>query len=183
VVRAERRAAAQADLVGVQRAAYLPRVNLVATAGLTAGGAGDLGRDGAERYGAGVTFTWPLLDLGRTRARVGTERAREDAARAAYSASVLRALEEAESSLAVYERSRARLDLLGEAARAAERAAELARIRFREGVADFLSVLDAERSLLDVQNQLVAARLEAALSLVDVYQATGQGPDAEGAVP
>ncbi|HEU4455519.1 MAG TPA: TolC family protein [Longimicrobium sp.] len=50
-----------------------------------------------------------------------------------------------------------------------------ARICFREGVADFLTVLDAERSLLDAQNQLTAARVDAALSLVDVYQATGQG--------
>ncbi len=76
---------------------------------------------------------------------------------------------------AIHERTRARLGFLAEAARASERAAELARIRFREGVADFLSVLDAERSLLDAQNQLTAARVDAALSLVDVYQATGQG--------
>jgi multidrug efflux system outer membrane protein len=69
---------------------------------------------------------------------------------------------------------------LAEAARASERAAELARIRFREGMADFLSVLEAERALLDAQNQLTAARVDAARSLIDVYQATGQGVEAEG---
>jgi len=175
VARAERQLSAQTQLVGAQRAGYMPRLSLVAGAGLTTGAADDLARSGAERYNAGVQVSWPFLDMGRVRARVGAERAREDQARARYDASVLRALEEAETSLTVYERTRARLGFLAEAARASERAAELARIRFREGVADFLSVLDAERSLLDAQNQLTAARVDAALSLVDVYQATGQG--------
>ncbi|HEU4455522.1 MAG TPA: TolC family protein [Longimicrobium sp.] len=175
VVRAERRLSAQTQLVSAQRAGYMPRLSLIAGAGLTSGAADDWVRDGAQRYTAGVQVSWPFLDMGRVRARVGSERAREEEARALYSASVLRALERAETSLAVYERTRARLGFLAEAARASERAAELARIRFREGVADFLSVLDAERSLLDAQNQLTAARVDAALSLVDVYQATGQG--------
>lgn len=181
VVRAERQLAAQTQLVSAQRAGYMPRLSLIAGAGLTSGAADDWVRDGAQRYTAGVQVSWPFLDMGRVRARVGSERAREDEARARYSASVLRALERAETSLAVYERTRARLGFLGEAARASERAAELARIRFREGVADFLSVLDAERSLLDAQNQLAAARVDAARALVDVYEATGQGAAAEEA--
>ncbi|HEU0052314.1 MAG TPA: TolC family protein, partial [Longimicrobium sp.] len=131
VARAERQLAAQTQTAAAQRAAYLPRLSLIAGAGLTSGAADDFGADGSERYSAGVQVSWPFLDMGRVRARAGAERAREDEARARYSASVLRALEEAETSMAVYERTRARLGFLAEAARASERAAELARIRFR----------------------------------------------------
>jgi multidrug efflux system outer membrane protein len=176
---AERQVVASNQLAGSSRAELMPRLSLVGAAGLNAGAADDLSRDGARRYQAGVVVSWPFLDLGRVRARVGADRARADQAQAAYAGSVLRALAEAETSIAVYANSRARVDHLAEAARASERAAELARIRFREGVADFLSVLDAERTLLDAQNQLAAARVDAARALVDVYQATGQGVEEE----
>ncbi|HEX8831835.1 MAG TPA: TolC family protein, partial [Longimicrobium sp.] len=162
---------------------YLPRLNLVGAAGLNAGSADYLTRDGSRRYQAGVVVSWPFLDIGRVGARVSADRARADEARASYDARLLRAVEEAETSIAVYTQSRARVGFLVEAARASERAAELARIRFREGMADFLSVLEAERTLLDAQNQLTAARVDAAQALVNLYQATGQGLEGEGAAP
>ena len=52
-----------------------------------------------------------------------------------------------------YGKARERLSRLAEAAAASDRAAELARLRFRGGVDDFLQVLDAERSLLLAQDQ------------------------------
>lgn len=179
----ERQVRARTQLLAASRADYLPRFNLVGSAGLNAGSADYLTRDGARRYQAGVVVSWPFLDIGRVGARVSADRARADQARASYSAQLLRAVEEAETSIVVYTQARARVGFLVEASRASERAAELARIRFREGLADFLSVLEAERALLDAQNQLTAARVDAAQALVSLYQATGQGTDLEDAAP
>ena len=59
------------------------------------------------------------------------------------------------------------------AAAASERAAELARLRFEGGVADFLQVLDAQRTVLDAQDRLALGRTDATTALVEVYRAIG----------
>jgi len=86
---------------------------------------------------------------------------------------VLRAVEETETALVTYDRAHARLALLGEAVRASTRAWELAQQRFDAGLTDFLQVLDAQRTLLDAENQLALAHTAAATALVAVYKATG----------
>jgi outer membrane protein TolC len=86
---------------------------------------------------------------------------------------LLRALGDAEISLVNYRHARARLDYLVQAAAASERAAELARLRFQGGAADFLQVLDAERTLLEAQDRLAAGRTGATTALVEVYRALG----------
>ncbi len=60
-----------------------------------------------------------------------------------------------------------------DAASASERAAELARARFSGGVADFLQVLDAERTQLEAQDQLAQGRTEAATAYAALYKALG----------
>lgn len=57
--------------------------------------------------------------------------------------------------------------------RASERAAELARLRFTSGVADFLQVLDAERTRLEAEDQLAQARTEATTAYAALYKALG----------
>ncbi|MGI8509544.1 MAG: TolC family protein, partial [Gemmatimonadaceae bacterium] len=110
--------------------------------GSTATGLGPLRDGAASRYVVGPTISWPFLDLGRTRARVDVSRASEEEARQTYRATSLRALSEVSSALSTYAGARARLASLGDAAAASERAATLARLRFTEGVSDFLQVLD-----------------------------------------
>jgi multidrug efflux system outer membrane protein len=85
----------------------------------------------------------------------------------------LLALEETENSLVAFSRGRQRLDFLREAERAAQEAVELAHQRYRDGVTDFLSVLDAERTLLSLQEQVVLNQTRTATSLVAVYKALG----------
>ena len=107
------------------------------------------------------------------RAGVDAARAREDAARAEYGQVVLAAIEEVETALARYRASRARVGLLEDASAASERAAELARMRFAEGITDFLQVLDAERTQLESQDLLALGRTEAATAYAALYKALG----------
>ena len=93
-------------------------------------------------------------------------------AEAAYR-TVLRALEESEGSLVTYDRAHARLAILESAVRSSARAADLAQQRFEAGLTDFLQVLDAERTLLDAENQLAQGHTAAATALVAVYKAVG----------
>lgn len=119
------------------------------------------------------TVSWAAFDLGRVKARVDASRARQLESEARYAQAVLRALEEVETALARYRAARDRVGRIEEAASASERAAELARLRFTEGVADFLQVLDAERTQLETQDQLARARTEAATTYAELYEALG----------
>jgi len=173
VLGAERQLAAQRLFVGVARSEYLPRLTIGASAGYAATTFDSLSRPGTSRIFVGPVLSWPLLDLGRVKARVDVAAAREDEARAQYSATVLRAMEETETALVAYDRAHARLAILSEAVRASTHAAELAQQRFSAGLTDFLQVLDAQRTLLEAENELAQAHTTAATTLVAVYKAVG----------
>jgi outer membrane protein, multidrug efflux system len=95
--------------------------------------------------------------LGRAQARVRGSSAATDEALATYEDTVLRALEETESSFATYHAEEARLIKLNDQARESKRAADIARLRYREGVIDFLSLLDAERTQLQAEHAVAQA--------------------------
>lgn len=173
VAAAERRLAVERALVGAAKADYLPRLTLGGSAGYSSTTFGSLGDRGTFRYAVGPIISWPALNLGRVKARVDVSRAREAEARAQYDQTVLLALQDVESALVRYRTSRARVERIQDAASASERAAELARVRFSGGVADFLQVLDAERTQLEAQDQLAQGRTEAATAYAALYKALG----------
>jgi outer membrane protein, multidrug efflux system len=173
VAAAERQLAVERALVGAAKADYLPRVSVGGSAGYTAGEFNALGDHGTFRYAVGPVVSWPALNLGRIKARVDQSSARAREAQAQYDLTVLRALQDVESSLVRYRTARGRLQNLRDAADASERAADLARLRFTGGVADFLQVLDAERTQLEAQDQLAQSRTDAATAYAALYKALG----------
>lgn len=173
VLQAERQLAARALFVGAARAEYLPRITLGARVGYLATSVDSLFKRGSSRLLVGPVMTFPLFDLGRVRERVEVAQAGQEEARATYSATVLRALEESEASLVTYDRAHARLAILESAVGSSARAADLAQQRFEAGLTDFLQVLDAERTMLDAENQLAQGHTAAATALVAVYKAVG----------
>jgi outer membrane protein TolC len=82
-------------------------------------------------------------------------------------------MEDVETSITRYRTARERLERLQEASTASERAADLARLRFSEGVTDFLQVLDAERTELEAQDRLAQGRIDAATAYAALYRAVG----------
>lgn len=173
VLRAERQLAARSLFVGSARAEYLPRVTLGARAGYAATSVDSLFKRGNSRLLVGPVVSFPLFDIGRVRERVEVAQSGQEEAQATYNATVLRALEESEGSLVTYDRAHARVAILESAVRSSTRAADLAQQRFEAGLTDFLQVLDAERTLLDAENQLEQGRTAAATALVAVYKAMG----------
>lgn len=173
VLSAERQLAAETMLIGAARAEYLPRLSIGGSVGYAATSFDALGNTGTPRYLVGPVLSWPFLDLGRVKTRVDEARAHADEARAHYSSAVLGAIQEAETAIVAYERARARLTSLSDAARSSAHATELAQLRFKEGVTDFLQVLDAQRTLLSAESQLAVGRTAAATALVALYKAVG----------
>jgi outer membrane protein TolC len=173
VLRAERQLAASGLLVDASRADYLPTFSIGASGGYAATRLQSLTTAGTSRFFVGPMVSFPLLDIGRVRQRVAAAGTREDEARAQYDETVLQAVEEAQTSLVAYERAHARVAVLTEAVRASTHAAELAQQRFTAGLTDFFQVLDAQRTLLDAENQLALAHTAAATALVVIYKSVG----------
>ena len=88
---------------------------------------------------------------------------------------MLTALEETEGALSQFTRSAQQTERLASAARNAEDATRLARVRFDAGAVDFLVVLDAERQVLTSRDALVQSQVGQATALVGVYRALGGG--------
>jgi len=172
---AERSLAASTARIGVAIGDLFPKVTFTGSVGYNAGSFSGIGKTGSDTYTVGPGISWAAFDLGRVTTRIKIAHAQTDADLAAYEASVLGALEETEGALVTYGRAQSRRDLLTQAARASERAADLARQRFRGGLTDFVNVLEAERDALSVQDSLAQSRTQTATSLVAVYKALGGG--------
>jgi len=173
VLAAERNVAAQSLFVGAAQADYLPHFALGASVGYTSNRVASLTDNNMSRVLFGPTVTYPLLDLGRVRERVSIAQASQSEAQAQYTSTVLRALEETETAVSSYDRAHERVGLLGDAVTSSTKALDLAQQRFEAGLTDFLQVLDAQRTVLDAENQLVAAQVQAGTSLVALYKAAG----------
>ena len=174
---AERDLAAATARIGVAKADLFPRLTLTGFIGFIAGDAGDLGESQSRAWSLTPAFTWGGFGSGG-RARVHVAEARTDAAYATYESAVLRALEETGNAFAVYGAQRQRLAALVEQAAASREAAELARVRYREGAVDFLRLLDAERTLLQAEDALAGGETDLNTSVVLIYKALGGGWEA-----
>ncbi|HEU5137142.1 MAG TPA: efflux transporter outer membrane subunit [Steroidobacteraceae bacterium] len=172
---AERELAGATARIGVAVADLFPRVTFTGSAGYIAGSSGALGDNGTDAYVLAPGISWGIFDYGHVQARIGAARWRKEGALLRYEQTVLRALEETEDSLVTHARARDRLVHDEAAVRASHTAADLARVRYENGASDFLQVLDAERTLLQSEDQLARSRTEAATSLIAVYKSLGGG--------
>ena len=172
---AERNLAASTALVGVAVSNLFPKVTFTGSFGYAAAEPAGLGSSASRSTLIGPGITWAAFDLGRVRAQIAGARAGAVIALDEYQQSVLNALEETEDALVTHARDRDQLLNAQQAARASATAAKLAEIRYKGGMVDFLSVLDAERTQLQAEDALARSRTETAISLIAVYKALGGG--------
>ncbi|MFZ2509159.1 MAG: TolC family protein [Steroidobacteraceae bacterium] len=168
---AERLLAAATSDVGDEIADYFPKLNLVGEFGWTSDRREALGESETERWFYGPSLTWSFLDFGRVRQYVKAAEARRDGAIAQYQETILRALEETENALAGFRAANQSEDELRAAAAAATEAARLSKMRYDVGAADYLTLLDAERTMLDLEDRHVQAESRRATALAALYKA------------
>lgn len=169
---AEKALESATERVGVAVAGLFPTVTFNGSAAIQAN---SLSGPGSAGTAFGPSITWPAFNIGRVQAQIDAQGARAKAQLASYQKTVLGALEETENALVDYGRQRTRRDYLAEASKASEQAAKLARERYQNGVADFLAVLDAERTMLLAQSELAFSETVTATALVAIYKALGGG--------
>jgi outer membrane protein TolC len=116
-----------------------------------------------------------VFDAGAVRKNIEVQSALQEQALIQYEATVLSALEEVETALVAFVEEQRRREALRDATRAAERAVALAQAQYGAGMVDFRSVLDAQRSLLSLQDQLAQSEGTVTSNVVRLYKALGGG--------
>ncbi len=166
--------AATAD-IGVAVADFYPKITLDGSLGLQALKAKDLGNWAARQYGLGPTISIPIFEGGRLRATLELRRVEQQEAALNYQQTVLQAWHDVDNALTAYADEQRRHDALAAAVAQNSLALRLSRDRYTQGVADFLNVLDAERTLLQTQLQLADSAATVSSNLVQLYKALGGG--------
>jgi NodT family efflux transporter outer membrane factor (OMF) lipoprotein len=167
VRRTERELAAATARIDVARAGFFPRIVLFGGVGRRSDGVS------ANYWSFGPALHWPLLTGGRVRSQIEARKAQRDQASAVYEQTVLGATEDFENALASQARDERERKSLTAAVAAARRAVDLAEARYRGGLDNFLTVLDAQRTLRDGEDRLAAAETHVALSAIALYKAVG----------
>jgi multidrug efflux system outer membrane protein len=165
-------AAAQTRAADAER---FPSLNLSGTLGVNALGAGKIFNPDTASADIIAGLTGPIFDAGRIRANIDAQSAVEEQAFQTYRATVLTALSEVEDSLIACRRTTERLATLERATTAAREAAKLAQQRYEAGETDILTVLDAQRSLLGLEDSLFTVRANRAIAYIQLYKALGGG--------
>lgn len=173
--RAERDLAAQTALIGVAKGDLYPRLTLLGSFGFDATDASQL-LDGASRsYSVGPSIRWNIFAGGRIRALVRAQEARTEQALARYEATVLAALEEVENALIFFDKLRQERQAVADAVRSASRSLDLSTALYKDGVADFQNVLDAQRVMLEFEDALTRTDGAVVQGLIQLYRALGGG--------
>lgn len=171
---AERSLAAATARIGVATADLYPKITL-GLSGASGGPAAMFGDRGTFSWSVGPLISWTLPNTGAVQARIAEAQANTKAAVARFDASVLNALRETESALVVYARQLDREASLRAARDQAAVAASQARQLFQYGKTDYLTVLDAERTLAANESALAASQAELSNDQIAVFLALGGG--------
>jgi NodT family efflux transporter outer membrane factor (OMF) lipoprotein len=173
--RAERELAAASARVNVATADLYPSISLGGSIGSTAGSISGLGKSDGFRFSLGPLISWNFPNMEVARSRLKQSEAGADAALATFDGTWLGALEETESALAAYAGELDRLAALRRAAVEAGEAARIARLRYEAGRESFQVVLDAERTLAQIQATVAQSEQQRATYLVSLFLALGGG--------
>lgn len=177
---AEYKAQAQSAQIGVTKANLYPALSISGSFSFVSSNASghslsDLFAWGNNFYRFGPAIQWNILNYGQLSNQVRYQDALLQAALVDYQNQVLKAQKEVEDGLIQFLKNQDSAQFLGESTQAAKRSLDLATLQYREGIADFTTVLTAEQSLLAQQDSFATTLGEVAVSLIHVYRGMGGG--------
>ncbi|KDA01943.1 MAG: efflux transporter outer membrane subunit [Hyphomonas oceanitis] len=171
VLAAERSLRAAYANIGAARAAYFPSISLTGSAGYSSNELDGLFDGGIWSVGPKVSL--PIFDAGNRKANLGVSKANRDLALAQYERAIQTAFRETADALATAQTVDERIDALRRLVEDTSVTLNLSQERFRVGIDDYLSVLDAQRDDYTSRQQLISAELVKALNVVTLFQALG----------
>jgi outer membrane protein, multidrug efflux system len=166
---------AAAALIGVAVADFYPQFSLTGTLTFQSTSTKDMFAGPNGIWSAGPQVSWPIFSGGSMISNVRLQKAATDAAYITYQKTVLAALSDVESYLVAFTKEWDHLKALSDAVVLNRRALLLSQQLYQAGTTEFLTVLDAERSLLASETALAQSRQAISSDLVNVYRALGGG--------
>jgi multidrug efflux system outer membrane protein len=157
VAEAERSMAAASEGIGVAKAAYFPSIQLTGSAGVESVELKDVFNWENRIWSLGPNISLPLFEGGRIRAGVRRAQAAYQEAVAQYRSQVLVAFHEVEDGLAGLSLLKEQYEAQMRAVDGARKGAALSRARYKEGLASYIEVVVADRTVLD--NEVTAYEL------------------------
>jgi NodT family efflux transporter outer membrane factor (OMF) lipoprotein len=161
--------------IGVAVGDFYPAFKINGSVGLQALDFVKLWRGSSLQYAFGPNVSMPLFDGGRLRSTLQLREAAQAEAAINYHKTVLQAWHDVVNALVAFHREQDRRAHLNQEADHARASLSLARSRYTEGVEAFINVLDAERTLLQAEQQAAISATNASIDLVSLYKALGGG--------
>lgn len=175
VRQAEQQLVAANANIGAARAAFFPRISLTAGIGTASSDLSGLFNGGSWGYSIVPSLLAPIFDAGRNRAGLASAQVARDIAIAQYERSIQSAFRDVADALAGRATFGDQLAAQGRVVEAESVRFRLARLRYENGIASYLDLLDAQRSLFQAQQALVQARLARLQNQVQLYRSLGGG--------
>lgn len=182
---AEYQAAAQSAQIGVAKADLYPAFSLSGSFSFVATDIGksklsDMFKWSSRSIVTGPSFQWNIFNYGRITNNVRVQDARLQELLISYQNTVLTAQQEVEDNLVAFLRAQERAEFLAHSTESARKALDLAVLQYKQGIKDFTTVLTAQQSLLNEQDNLAVTLGNISSNLVGVYRALGGGWEIRG---
>jgi multidrug efflux system outer membrane protein len=174
ILQAESLLHAQNAKVGVAAAQQYPSISLTGILGVASNDLSTL-TDGGLGWAVGGSLLSPLFNFNKNSARVEVEAAKTKQALFNYEKTVLNAFREVEDALIDIDTYKRELAAKTRQVAAAKNAESLSRMRYDQGVASYLEVLDSERTLFNSELELSQAKQLYLTTFVRLYKSLGGG--------
>lgn len=175
ILAAEQNLVAANARIGVARAQYFPSISLTGLFGYVSEELDKLLQNSANVWSIGGSALGPIFTGGAITGQVRASEAVQRQTLTAYLQTVQSAFRDVDDALISVQKSRERLVAEGRRVQALADYARLAKLRYDEGYASYIEVLDAQRSLFDAELQYVSVQGDVYTSLVNTYKAMGGG--------
>jgi len=173
--RAEQNLIAANALIGAAKAAYFPTISLTGLFGFASPSLSNLFQGQNKVWSYGVPITMPIFTAGAVAGQVQAAEAGQQQALFGYQKAIQQAFREVDDSLADQDRTREQLLAQRRQVEALQQYATMARLRYENGYTSFIEVLDAERSLFNVQLQYTQTHQVQLQAMINLYLAMGGG--------
>ena len=185
VLQAEYSLKAAGANIEVARASYFPSISLASSVGVSSGSLDDLFKSGSVGWSFGPSISVPIFDAGRLDANYDVAKIEREQTLANYEKSIQTAFREVSDVLATRATLGQQLEAQYRLQDNFEQTYQIADARFKAGIANYLDVLDAQRSLFSTQQGILDLELQKIVSQIELYQALGGGAnlDVPTAIP
>lgn len=175
IASAEERLHAATARIGVAKAAFFPTIKLTGAAGLASADLGTFVSAPSRLWSVGPGISVPVFEGGRNRANLKAAQARVEQSTADYRSVVLGAFREVEDSLSDLATLTAEYEAVSRAQASAKQTAALAQERYDKGLANYLDVVDAQRTVLQAERQQAQLSGQRAVTAIQLAKAVGGG--------